>query len=617
MTPPPPPLVGNGWEKDWVAQLPSGTTIASAEGYFSSVTGLVDETDSVTTTHNTYSLQLNTNEFPAPVGPNNVALCSGSQNPACQGLEQFVYDNSPNNSLSPYPSQVYVAYWLVNYGPEYGGNPWTCPAPFKQYGTTINCWTWSTQQTVPYQAQLGNLAQLSVFGSVVTNGDQAIVSIGSGALYTSYGDDLLLAPQRWTAAEFNVFGLGSGSQANFTGDPTLVGEIATQNPNGTLVAPACSQGNFTQETNNLNLTLGACCTVGAAASVLYTETGTQRNPPPCATLTPEDKYYREKTCSLTSSSGQLAVGVLRNGSVYVGTGFAPGSGNDTVTSWIPLPLGGASVPKSHPATAYVLDSSGNNNLVVLYTGSDNKVYESHQVTAAPSFSPFSAATYAIPSTAGWNAQSAVAVAGGMNVNDSFGSTNMLIAVLDGNHKVHVMLSNGTQALSGWLTPASKTLFGAPAVYSDPFGAFYVVGVDKNYLKPYQVSFSPSTLKFGAWTREAGTTNFGTGVAASFSADSRGVYYNTVDYNVTLAGNAADQLTPWSDVLDTPYGGTQTSTASALPGPVDSAPSAGETTGCSAGGCSTDGVLSVHDVDGNCYWRYASDSTSPWSLIGHP
>ncbi|MGH7295481.1 MAG: hypothetical protein ACRELB_11135, partial [Polyangiaceae bacterium] len=64
-------------------------------------------------------------------------------------------------------------------------------------------------------------------------------------------DSVLLLHPAWTAAEFNVFGAGGGSTANFNAGSTIV--VTTGIDDGTTNPAACSPQGFTGETNNLSL----------------------------------------------------------------------------------------------------------------------------------------------------------------------------------------------------------------------------------------------------------------------------------------------------------------------------------------------------------------------------
>ena len=72
----------------------------------------------------------------------------------------------------------------------------------------------------------------------------------------------------WTEAEFNIFGPGGGSQANFNNGAQV--NARTQILYGGAAAPTCLARGTTGETNNL--TLGPCkAFVGSGPAVEFTE----------------------------------------------------------------------------------------------------------------------------------------------------------------------------------------------------------------------------------------------------------------------------------------------------------------------------------------------------------
>jgi hypothetical protein len=123
---------------------------------------------------------------------------------------------------------------------------------------------------------ISNLGLMTVTGQATGGTDTAIIFNGSGTLNATNSDSLLDLEASWNTAEFNVFGSGGGSQANFNANSTIDVEIAITD--GTMNAPTCSNQSFTAETNNLNLAnvTGSpalvCCAYGGSPRVEFMET---------------------------------------------------------------------------------------------------------------------------------------------------------------------------------------------------------------------------------------------------------------------------------------------------------------------------------------------------------
>ena len=246
-----PNTVGGGGSNDFAAQV-SGL-ISTAEGSFMSVTPGISETgadpNTGKTTPNAFTLQLNTNTF-------TTAVCSSM---SCSGWQQFVFENDGNGSAT---AIAYMQYWLLNYGPN-------CPAGWYQGGPSApnDCYKNSANGvgSIPVQT-MANLAQLSLTGTASLGGMDTLTMLApSGDLYAMGSDSLLNLAQGWHAAEFNIFGDGYGTQANFSSGTTIV--VKTSVDSGTTSAPSCVAESFTGETDNLTL-VPPCCPYGGASPAI-------------------------------------------------------------------------------------------------------------------------------------------------------------------------------------------------------------------------------------------------------------------------------------------------------------------------------------------------------------
>ncbi len=247
-----PQIVGNG--VDFSAQVTGNTSIA--EGSFDRVTGVTSETGAGTA--NQYSLQLNTEFF-------TTSACSGAANPAaCQGWEQFIFSNPGGGSSGA----VFIQYWMINYAT-------TCPAGWNTFGS--DCWINSTNATAVPAQTIASLPSQQLTGNV---GDSVSVAI-MGTLYSATGDNRFPdLTSGWHISEFNIFGDGNASEANFNAGSTIV--VRTSVNSGSPAAPSCQEEGFTAETNNLNLV--STPAVGPLwPSIVFTESNDNSTPASCAT----------------------------------------------------------------------------------------------------------------------------------------------------------------------------------------------------------------------------------------------------------------------------------------------------------------------------------------------
>ncbi len=94
-------------------------------------------------------------------------------------------------------------------------------------------------------------------------------------MFAATGDNSVHAAAGWTIAEFNVFGDGGGSQANFNSGAQIV--IRDRIVYGGTAPPNCVAVGYTGETNNLNFPLSPPAPSSPGPALLFTEnTGWRR-----------------------------------------------------------------------------------------------------------------------------------------------------------------------------------------------------------------------------------------------------------------------------------------------------------------------------------------------------
>ena len=247
-----PATIGGGGA-EYMLVAPSGDSIYAAYGGFPAVSGTGGETDTAIGA-DAYSVQLNTNFFATACNPSFPYYYMGNQ---CQGWTQFVYQAGPGTAAT-----AFVEYWIIGVGRN------GCPAGWNAFsnprtggGYELDCWQDSPHTGVPF-VPITSLGSLTLSGSIAHGGNTVTVSTGSGPLYTATAGDYfgLAYGGLWTSAEFNVFGFGGGSEANFNLLTSITVGISaaygTASNDYSIAAPTCGSGSFTGETNDL--ILGSC-----------------------------------------------------------------------------------------------------------------------------------------------------------------------------------------------------------------------------------------------------------------------------------------------------------------------------------------------------------------------
>jgi len=257
---PPNPIGGTGYSASVAGNAPP---IMSAEGSFINVKGVTEILDSE---HpggpNTYSLQINSNDFNLPAG----SFCSD-----CSGWTQFVYTQnlyyvgSEQFSSNGIHTEYYIIWGNVPSG--------SCPSPWHELG--VHCRYVGTSFAIPQPS--ASLSDIVLSGKATGMLDTVTAIIG-GQAYSTSGErpaEIKNFPQVWRWAQFNIFGIGGGSQVNFNDGAELT--VRTKIDNGTTNPPICSVGPSTGETNALYHNSPCCAYGGAEPSIAFVE-GTDHNP---------------------------------------------------------------------------------------------------------------------------------------------------------------------------------------------------------------------------------------------------------------------------------------------------------------------------------------------------
>jgi Bacterial Ig-like domain (group 3) len=239
-------LVGNGFDD---VATETTTTVGQSVGTFPAISGMTGETGGFNCfggsgTADCYSLQLNSNTF---VGTSSFFTGSAT------AWEQFVYSNSFQ--------QLFIQYWLINY---ISGTRTSCPSTPPPGGSGWflyypHCYANSPVMIVPGgRIPATNLGKLTLSGFANRAGspgnDIVQLCISGGSCYSvTLTDGIVNLYQHWTQSEFNVFGDGGGSEANFNLGTSIQVSTALMGESGSAIASSCAHNGTTGETNNLFL----------------------------------------------------------------------------------------------------------------------------------------------------------------------------------------------------------------------------------------------------------------------------------------------------------------------------------------------------------------------------
>ena len=242
-----PPTAGHG--NDYAAVV-SPALISRATGSFPTTSGLVSETDSSTGDANVYSLQINSQYI------SGAPICAGAHVANCQAWEQFVFDDRGNSGIQ---SSVFLQYWLLNYGTP-------CPTGWQAYPGSNSCTRNGNTNYLLFYVDVQNLTKIKLAAGATAGGsDKAVLITPSQAYAAASKDSIIRLAKYWNTAEFNVFGGGGGSDANFNAGTSITVRLSVND--GTTNPPTCQpNAGTTGEGNNLNL---HACTAGVSGSLPF------------------------------------------------------------------------------------------------------------------------------------------------------------------------------------------------------------------------------------------------------------------------------------------------------------------------------------------------------------
>lgn len=243
-------IANTGAGTDWENKI--NTWTHNAWGRFTSASGTFTESDNKYGP-DSFSLQLNTNQIPITITGTG---CPHSSCPTT-GWEQFVFANQGNNLGKIVVDELYLGYYTA-----YS----RCPPNFSSdgFGNCVNA-----QYSLFYGYVAAAIPRLNVSGAVTTSGDWATVcdtyqnvcaNSPKEADYIGFATNNL-----WQISEFNVFGYGDQSQAQFKATMTL----SVETYNAHISGLACNPGGLSAESTNLNL--GSCSVNAPKLAIDFSE----------------------------------------------------------------------------------------------------------------------------------------------------------------------------------------------------------------------------------------------------------------------------------------------------------------------------------------------------------
>jgi hypothetical protein len=240
--------VGN--VNDYVGYSGSGSSkiIGDADGWVLSMSGFTSEYDSKVSVNSGvdyYSLQLNSQTFYTTVGGVSVLA-----------WQQFIFEN---NGVSG-GGVLFMQYWLLGYL----NNNASCPSNWYPQGKSCVISTGGTNTNTEVPSNLANPLKLEGIAASSSVGNDVAKLCDFSILYcwSNSATNLVNLYANWHWTEWNVFGYGNASEANFNSGTSIEIEVHLWNATGYMITPTCSNSGYTGETNNLFL---SSCSVNGAA----------------------------------------------------------------------------------------------------------------------------------------------------------------------------------------------------------------------------------------------------------------------------------------------------------------------------------------------------------------
>lgn len=237
----PPLTIGGCGSCDYAGDAGS-TIIGNSRGFFTAVSGITSESDSIQGL-NWYSSQLNSKPWGCTYGdPPKSTTC----------WQQFAFVNEPNRTRG----LVFMQYWLLGWRSDGSA----CPAGYAPYGSSDCYRTPNTTTTPRVDPTNANLLDISLYGEAKdAQGNDVVIFCFAGTCHTNSNPDELHLFQNWRNVEWNIFGYCCRSTANFNSPGvSMTIHVTMEDRNRNSITPICLQQSYTGEMANLNLVSGSC-----------------------------------------------------------------------------------------------------------------------------------------------------------------------------------------------------------------------------------------------------------------------------------------------------------------------------------------------------------------------
>jgi hypothetical protein len=233
----PPLTIGGCGSCDYAGSAPGSLIVGSSQGFFTSVSGIMSESDSIQGA-NWYGIQLNSQPWGCTYGnPPKSTTC----------WQQFAFINEPNRTRG----DVFMQYWLLGWRSD-GSN---CPSGYAPHGISDCFRTPNTTNTPRVDPTNANLASVSLYAQAKNAvGNDVATFCFSGSCYTNSNPDELHLYQAWKDVEWNIFGYCCGSTANFNSPGVSMSiQVNMWDSSANAITPNCATVSYTGEKANLNL----------------------------------------------------------------------------------------------------------------------------------------------------------------------------------------------------------------------------------------------------------------------------------------------------------------------------------------------------------------------------
>jgi hypothetical protein len=222
-----------------------------------------------------WTLQLNTNQFSTPAC--NESTCRGWQQFIVQRdqtltlfMQYWLYGYISGNGCPP-PGDAGVdggVQWHVGANGCFADSPYPAVIPILPFINDGGVLVGPDAGSLRYVNLQDFLSQMTLITTAEPGGPDTVMITTDSWAIGSGNDSILSLSQGWTSAEFNIFGYGMGSVAQFNQGTSIAVQLTLTD--GSSAAPTCVSNSYTTESNNLTVD-GPCCTSASPPTIAFWE----------------------------------------------------------------------------------------------------------------------------------------------------------------------------------------------------------------------------------------------------------------------------------------------------------------------------------------------------------